>query len=614
MKDHDCKSVLKYILKARKIEVPDMNWSCPDYCYSHDNSLAIIEKLEKHNLRINYPEKLVIALDHNVYETEPVFLRRLNELKLICQQKNIKIYDQAEGIGHQLILEDGYALPYGYVVGSDSHSTGYGAIGCLSFSITRSDAAYFWHHGNVWLPPLKLVFIKLTGELRNGVRAKDVALTLCGIAKKNDLFNTNIEFYGPGVESLSIDDRITIANMAPEWGAKSTIFPVDKKTINWVKNPQFTATSELYKDSEILINNDDCKYELNLSAIQNQISLPGDPSNLGIVEKIEIQKAYLVSCSETRYGDLERAANILQGKKIHPNVTLYFSASSKTIEEKAKKNGIWQIIVDAGGLALKSACGPCIGKGEGLLGSNESAVSTTSRNYFGRMGAKNSSIYLSNAETVARSAIRGFLTSRLQNLRQGVQKDYFECFNELSKNRSVEKPSPIKTRLSQWDIQGRLVVLPEKNINTDAIFPGKYLYRAEKVNLKDVILENYDPLFKTIVQPGDIILCGDHFGVGSSREQAATAFLDVGVQALIGASFHDVYFRNAINNGLPITICSGILEYVLNIQELKTKTNALDKMLKIHFTKRVAELDGVSFEIEGLNEKMRSIQKKGLLN
>ncbi len=292
-------------------------------------------------------------------------------------------------------------------------------------------------------------------------------------------------------------------------------------------------------------------------------------------KKIAIQKAYLVSCVNSRVEDLEAAAHVLQGKKVAPGVKFYLGAASAWVQQEAEKRGFWQTLLDAGANPLPPGCGPCIGLGAGLLEKGEVGISATNRNFKGRMGARDAQCYLASPEVVAASAVAGYIAGPYPF------KDFTPSrqFTEFAGN---GKASAEKVEILPGfpeHVQGRLVFLPQDNLNTDAIYGKDYTYRDDLTPemMAGVVMENYDPQFAARTRAGDVIVGGFNFGTGSSREQAVTCLKAKGIQLVIAASFSQTYLRNAYNNGF---LCVEVPELVKRLQKrFSTKITAKEKTI-----------------------------------
>ena len=261
---------------------------------------------------------------------------------------------------------------------------------------------------------------------------------------------------------------------------------------------------------------------------------------------LAIQKAYLVSCVNSRLEDLEAAASVLRGKKVAAGVEFYLAAASRSVQERGRSRGIWQTLLAAGARPLPSGCGPCIGLGTGLLEVGEVGISATNRNFKGRMGSRDAQCYLGSPEVVAASAVAGYICGPNAVADRDLKKD-FRQFAVASAPAEKVEILPGFPR----SVRGRLIFLPQDNLNTDGIYGKDYTYREDMTPemMARVVMENYDPQFSERTRPDDVIVGGFNFGTGSSREQAVTALKFKGIPLVVAGSFSQTYLRNAFNNG-----------------------------------------------------------------
>ncbi|MHA1337208.1 MAG: 3-isopropylmalate dehydratase large subunit [Promethearchaeota archaeon] len=316
-------------------------------------------------------------------------------------------YQVNKGICHQVLSELGFAKPGMLIVGSDSHTTLYGALNCLATGIGATDVSYVFATGKLWFKVPFSYKINLNGNLNEWVMSKDFILKFLGdISTKGALYKS-LEFHGDGAQSLSIDARMTISNMCVEAGAKFGIFLPDKKLENWLKK-RATPPFKFVKPD------DDASYEkifdYDLSDIVPMVAKPHNPGNVISIDKLEdikIDQAFLGSCTNGRMEDLRVAAKILKNKKVHPEVRLIITPASTEIYKQAIKEGLVEIFLKAGAIFTNSTCGACIGGHLGVLGSDEVCISSSNRNFKGRMGSPDSKVYLASPATVAASAIKG---------------------------------------------------------------------------------------------------------------------------------------------------------------------------------------------------------------
>ena len=517
---------------------------------THDNTSAVRDRfLRLGARRVVDPSRCVVVLDHDVQNRTEENLAKYAAIESFAREQGMRFYPAGSGIGHPVMLERLHVLPGDLAVAADSHANTYGAVGALGTPIARSDAAGVWAAGEFWWEMPEVVRVVFEGRLSPGTSGKDVALTLCAL-HPDDVFQRGVEFEGPGVAALTMDDRITIANMTTEWGAVAGVFPVDAATIAWIH----ARGGEMPPDRDTRDEGDHvATITLDLGEIEPSVSGPDTlaraaPVALMARDAIRIDKAYLVSCANGRLSDLEEAARILRGRRVAPHVQLYVAAASAAVQRDAEASGAWRALVDAGAIPLPSGCGPCIGLGTGLLAPGETGISASNRNFKGRMGSKDARCYLASPAVVAASAAAGFITGPRSPVERPSPSPRLE--RHAPPPRGVEAPDPTP-RLGT--IEGRLVVVLLDAIDTDALCPKELVYRdrADRDALIAGVLATIAPGLAATFRPGDVLVAGARFGIGSSREQAAGALIEIGIGAVVAASVSPVFRRNALNNGLP---------------------------------------------------------------
>jgi len=599
----------------------------PHRVMTHDNTSAVMSKFKGIGAKkVHDPHQIVFTLDHDIQNQDESNLKKYRAIEVFAKEQGIDFYPAGTGIGHQIMVERGYVVPGSFVVASDSHSNMYGALGAIGTPIVRTDAAAVWATGEFWWQIPRSVQVVLEGKLPEGATGKDVIITLCGLYNHDEVLNAAIEFTGPGVASLSMDARLSISNMTTEWGPLVGFFPVDAVTIeylrgihqllkatgverfteteidNWAKNPPNPDHDAVYA----------AKITLDLSQVTPHVSGPDTVQvmqSLAEMErkKIAIQKAYLVSCVNSRLEDLEAAAKVLKGKKIADGVQFYLGAASKWVQEEAERRGVWQTLMDSGARPLPAGCGPCIGLGVGLLEKGEVGISATNRNFKGRMGSRDAQCYLASPEVVAASAVAGFI----RGPHEFADRKPARHLQEFAAAASSEKVEILKGFPER--VKGRLVFMPQDNVNTDAIYGKDYTYRDDmtKEMMAKVVMENYDPQFAACTNAGDVIVSGFNFGTGSSREQAVTCLKAKGIPLVIAASFSQTYLRNAYNNGF---LCVEVPELVnkLNAQfasenAAKEKTIIPGDEIDIDFTSSMITWRGDKFSFPALGSVPQSL-------
>jgi homoaconitate hydratase len=612
----------------RPLQAGDFLSILPFHVMTHDNTSAVMSKFKGIGAKkIHDPKQLVFALDHDIQNHDESNLKKYRSIEAFAKEHGVDFYPAGSGIGHQIMVERGYVIPGSFVVASDSHSNMYGALGAIGTPIVRTDAAAVWATGEFWWQVPRSIQVVLTGKLPGGVTGKDVIITLCGIYNHDEVLNAAIEFTGPGVASLSMDERFSISNMSTEWGPLVGWFPVDEITIAYLNDVhQKLKALGLERFSQADIDNwrinpprpdRDATYAARITLDLNQVTPHvSGPDTVQVMqslseiekEKVAVQKAYLISCVNSRLEDLAAAANILKDKKVAPGVKFYLAAASQWVQQQAEQKGIWKTLLDAGAIPLPPGCGPCIGLGVGLLEPGEVGISATNRNFKGRMGSRDARCYLASPEVVAASAVAGYIRGPHSHLGRTVARLYEEFAGKNGKAEKVEILKGFPDR-----VKGRLVFLPQDNLNTDAIYGKDYTYRDDmtKYMMARVVMENYDPKFAERTRPGDVIVGGFNFGTGSSREQAVTCLKAKGIPLVIAASFSQTYLRNAYNNGF---LCVEVPELVKRLREqfareiaAKEKTLVPGDEIDIDFTSSVITWRGEKFSFPALGSVPQSL-------
>jgi homoaconitate hydratase len=627
-------TIVEKIAQAHLAEGPDRPLRTGDFVsirpfhvMTHDNTSAVMSKFKAIGVKkVHDPRQLVFALDHDIQNQDEANQKKYRAIEAFAKDHGVDFYPAGSGIGHQIIVERGYAIPGSFVVASDSHSNMYGAIGAIGTPIVRTDAAAVWATGEFWWQIPRSIEVVLEGKLPEGATGKDVIITLCGLYNHDEALNAAVEFKGPGVASLSMDARFSISNMSTEWGPLVGWFPVDEITINYLRAVhQRLKAQGLERFTEKQIEDwsknpprpdGDASYAarivLDLSQVTPHVSGPDTVQAMQSLAKIEnkkvaIQKAYLLSCVNSRLEDLEAAANVLKGKKVAPGVQFYLGAASAWVQQEAEKRGIWKTLLDAGANPLPAGCGPCIGLGVGLLEKGEVGISATNRNFKGRMGSRDAQCYLASPEVVAASALAGYISGAHKFAASTPSRTY----QEFESGAAAEKVAILPGFPER--VKGRLVFMPNDNVNTDAIYGKDYTYRDDmsREMMAKIVMENYDPQFASRTQAGDVIVSGFNFGTGSSREQAVTCLKAKGILLVIAASFSQTYLRNAYNNGF---LCVEVPELVKKLREqfapqiaAKEKTIIPGDDIDIDFTSGTIAWRGEEFAFPPLGSVPQSL-------
>ena len=355
--------------------------------------------------------KIAMVMDHFVPNKDIKAAQQTKQCRTFAKSFGItNYYDVGEmGIEHALIPEKGLAAPGDCIIGADSHTCTYGALGAFSTGIGSTDMAAGMATGKAWFKVPSAIKFTLTGSLQKGVSGKDVILHIIGMIGVDGALYRSMEFTGEGLHSLSMDDRLAMANMAIEAGAKNGIFEVDDKTLEYVNgrvNREFTV----YKADEDAVYDEE--YVINLSEIVSTVACPHLPENTRPASEltdIVPDQVVIGSCTNGRISDMEAAAKILKGKKVAKDIRVIIIPATQSVYKECIKRGYMDIFIDAGCAVSTPTCGPCLGGYMGILADDEIAVATTNRNFVGRMGAKSSKIYLASPEVAAATAVVGHI-------------------------------------------------------------------------------------------------------------------------------------------------------------------------------------------------------------
>ena len=377
-------------------------------------SPVAIKEMKKAGERVKYPDKVVLVLDHFVPAKDIKSAEQCKTVRDFAAEQGIRhFYDVGRaGVEHALLPELGLIRPGMLIIGADSHTCTYGALGCVSTGVGSTDMAAAMLTGKLWFRVPEAVKIVLTGSLKRFVTGKDVILTLIGMLGVDGATYKSLEFFG-NVSALSVDDRLTIANMAVECGAKNAFFPVDEAAAEYLR-----SRGVEYDAGDVVIPDADAEYgrtiELDLSSVMPAVAFPHLPSNVklfgkDVPEGLKIDQVVIGSCTNGRLSDMRAAASVMRGRKVADGVRCIVIPATVEVYKKCIDEGLTSVFIDSGAAVSTPTCGPCLGGYMGILAHGERAVATTNRNFVGRMGDVTSEVYLSSPYVAAESAIQGVL-------------------------------------------------------------------------------------------------------------------------------------------------------------------------------------------------------------
>lgn len=377
-------------------------------------SPVAIKEMKKAGEGVKYPDKVVLVLDHFVPAKDIKSAEQCKTVRDFAAEQGIRhFYDVGRaGVEHALLPELGLIRPGMLIIGADSHTCTYGALGCVSTGVGSTDMAAAMLTGKLWFRVPEAVKIVLTGSLKRFVTGKDVILTLIGMLGVDGATYKSLEFFG-NVSALSVDDRLTIANMAVECGAKNAFFPVDEAAAEYLR-----SRGVEYDAGDVVIPDADAEYgrtiELDLSSVMPAVAFPHLPSNVkffgkDVPEGLKIDQVVIGSCTNGRLSDMRAAASVMRGRKVADGVRCIVIPATMEVYKKCIDEGLTSVFIDSGAAVSTPTCGPCLGGYMGILAHGERAVATTNRNFVGRMGDVTSEVYLSSPYVAAESAIQGVL-------------------------------------------------------------------------------------------------------------------------------------------------------------------------------------------------------------
>ena len=570
----------------------------------------------------------VSYVDHNTLQNGFENADDHRFLQSVADKHGIYFSRVGNGICHQVHLER-FAHPGYTLLGSDSHTPTAGGMGSLAIGAGGLDVACAMAGMPFPMVMPKIVNVKLHNKLPKGVAAKDIILYVLKVMTVKGGVNKVIEYSGDGVLSLEVPERATITNMGAELGATSSVFPSDDNTLDFLKKQNREADFvRLEADKDAVY---DEVIEIDLSTLKPMLACPNSPDNVKEVSELvgtKVNQVLIGSCTNSSYYDFIKVASVLKGKHVHKDVSLGIAPGSKQVLEMITKSGILSILLEAGARILESACGPCIGMGQAPC-TDAVSLRTFNRNFYGRSGTNSAQVYLVSPELAALSAVNGCISDP-----SGLDLDLFEKPSKFLVDDSMIlkptmtseiilgpniKPLPKFDKLPE-NMTKKVILKVEDNITTDHIMPAgsKVLpYRSNIEKISEFVFYKVDENFKKNCNDnnGGIIVGGNNYGQGSSREHAAIAPRYLGIRAVIAKGFARIHRQNLINFGImPLTfINEADYDKISQFDELVFDDLKLEVNKNIKVTNKTKNY---SFEVcHGLTEKeIKLINAGGLLN
>jgi 3-isopropylmalate/(R)-2-methylmalate dehydratase large subunit len=516
----------------------------------------VVKNLRKYNLDIDDPVRTIFTFDCNPTGSDQKYAVNQHICRLFAREKGIRVYDIDSGIGTHLLIDEGYVYPGATAVSTDSHANILGAIGAFGQGMGDMDIAAAWHEGKVWFKVPHSVKIILEGKIPDDVSSKDIVLNLLRIFGANTLLGYAVEITGDPVDSLTLDDRITISSMASEMGAIIILFPPSREILALCSKLTGKEERGVYADPDAVYLK---TVNINAAKFKPMASRPGQPHDTTDIDNlngIKIDSAFIGSCTNGRMSDMRVAASILKNRKVAPGVVLKIVPSTDAIWQQCLEEGLIAVFKKAGALVSNAGCAGCAAGQVGQNGPGEVTISTGNRNFPGKQGK--GSVYLASPAVTAASAVAGYITTPA-----GIP-DKPAVFVSAVK---TEKPEGKITgraeqKVKSTILEGRVRLIIRDNIDTDMIFHNRYLAITDMKEMGQYTFDNlkgYEDFAKTTL-PGDIVITGKNFGCGSSRQQAVDCFVSLGISAVIAESFGAIYERNAINAAFPVVAAEGLPE------------------------------------------------------
>jgi 3-isopropylmalate/(R)-2-methylmalate dehydratase large subunit len=384
-----------------------------DVAMSHENA-GLVSKVFR-GIGVNKvfdKDKIVILFDHRAPAESEKTAQGQKNVRAFVKEFGIKhFYDMRAGICHQILPEKGHVRPGELLVGTDSHTTTHGAFGCMSTGIGATEMAAVWATGKLWMMVPDTLKITLNGKLPRYTMSKDVILHIIGELRADGADYKAVEFFGDTINDMSVASRMTMSNQAMEMGAKAAMIPPDRKTLHYVKKRTDLPFKVVRPDPKAKY---EAEHEFEVSKLEPQIACPHAVDNVKPISEVagtRVDQALLGSCTNGRLEDFEVAVEIIKGKKVHDDVRMIAIPASWEVYLECMKKGYLEALIKAGAMIINPGCGPCLGAHQGLLAPGERAISSTNRNFKGRMGSREAEVYLSSPAVVAASALTGEITA-----------------------------------------------------------------------------------------------------------------------------------------------------------------------------------------------------------
>lgn len=506
----------------------------------------VVKNLVDNGLTVHDPSKTIFTFDCNPGGSDQKYAQNQHYCRQYARENDIRVYDVDMGIGTHLAIDSGLAWPGSTFVSTDSHANIMGAIGSFGQGMGDQDIAAAWANGYVWFKVPASVKIILNGAKPANVSAKDIVLNLLSIFGANKLLGYSVEICGEAVDKLTLSERVTISSMATEMGAIILLFFPSAAVLGELKTLTGKKFSPVTADADAVYEK---TFDIDLGKFVPMVAKPGHPHDdvaVNDVKNVKIDSGFIGSCTNGRIEDLRIAAAILKGKKVAPGVVLKIVPTTDATWRQALEEGLIKIFKDAGAMVSNAGCAGCAAGQVGQNGPGEVTISSGNRNFEGKQGK--GFVYLASPAIVAASAVAGCITTPDQI---PAEPAVFSVTRHTSRVTSKEQRLKVEKPTS---IEGRVLIIPKDDIDTDMIFHNRYLTITDIKEMGQYTFDNLKGFedFAKKAKPGDIVITNKNFGAGSSRQQAVDCFLSLGISCILAESYGAIYERNAINAAMPI--------------------------------------------------------------
>ncbi len=512
----------------------------------------VVKNLRASNLSVADPTKTLFTFDCNPGGSDQGYAANQQICRGFSRESGVGLRDITDGIGTHIAIEEGLVGPGSTFVSTDSHANIMGAVCAFGQGMGDQDIAYAWAAGKVWFKVPRSVKVVLRGRPGRHAAAKDIVLAMLRRLGAGGLLGSAAELYGEAVDALDLAGRITVASMATEMGGIIALIPPNERILA-------DCSERAGRDFDPIAADDDAVYaetiEIDAGGLEPMIARPGHPEDAVPVSEVagrKIDSVFIGSCTNGRIEDLRAAARVLDGRRVAPGVVLKVVPSTRRVWEQALEEGLIGELMAAGALVGNAGCGGCAAGQIGQNGPGEITVSTGNRNFAGKQGK--GEVYLASPETAAASALAGVIATAHEMPAEPVSFPAPRPLGSMEASEADAKSAVVSEKSTV--LRGRVWMIDRDHIDTDMIFHNRYLAITDPAQMGQYAFDNLEgwERFAEEVRPGDMVVCGENFGCGSSRQQAVDCFKTLGVQVIVARSFGAIYERNAINAGMPVLV------------------------------------------------------------